>query len=147
MDTSLDLDALVRLAAIGCSGVAVLAISLGFLLIKSTANAGESVHRTVRLYLYVSAFVALVSGLSGILNFTTNSSDVADAEQSAEEATTRAEEAEATQLQLRSAFNEMERKLKEPNVSVEQFKTILGRYKFASPADRIPPNFHGPGPR
>lgn len=99
MDTVTDIapdtfDALVKLAAFGCSGIAVLAVFLGYKLVKITVNASDSAQRTVKLYLCLCALMALVSGLSAVLDFTAVPDHVADTRQAATAAKSKAEEAE-----------------------------------------------------
>jgi hypothetical protein len=76
------LDSLVRFAAAGASGVAILAIVfVGYVISKTTPETHPEKYKLIKSYMWMSVVVAIISGVSGILNFSINQNDVTKVEE------------------------------------------------------------------
>jgi hypothetical protein len=72
--TSTDaIDGLVRLAAIGTSGICVLAVAVIGWMLSKTKGASDQWHKTVRLFMGMCLFSAVITGATGIANAIFNS--------------------------------------------------------------------------
>lgn len=80
-------DLLVRLAAVGCSGVAIFAIFWMGLIISRLENGTDpEKYRTIRFYMGTCVVAVAVSGFSGYKNFEIKQSDVKQSEEIADNA-------------------------------------------------------------
>ncbi len=94
------LDTLVKLASLGASGVCIFAIFWVGYLIKHTPSDNAERHRTLRNFMWMSVFIAVISGGSGIANAYFNREKISEARTKAE---MRAREAEAASEKARAA--------------------------------------------
>jgi formate hydrogenlyase subunit 3/multisubunit Na+/H+ antiporter MnhD subunit len=62
------LDTLIKLAALGTSGVCILAIFWAGWTIQKTTRAGEQAQKTVRTFMLAAVGIAVISAASGALN-------------------------------------------------------------------------------
>jgi hypothetical protein len=77
MDAGL-LDTLVKLASLGASGVCIFAIFwIGWLILRLPAKVNLEKHKTLRMFMIVVVLIALISGVSGLVNAKFNADEIA----------------------------------------------------------------------
>lgn len=87
MDLNMLSDLLVRLASLGASGVCIFAIFwTGWLITRIPPQADPERHRTIRFFMVICVFIALVSAGSGVMNAMYNQEDVNNANNATEQA-------------------------------------------------------------
>ena len=72
------LDTLIKLAALGTSGVCILAIFWAGWTIQKTAREGAAVQRSVRAFMFTAIGIAVISAASGALNAYFNAQTIND---------------------------------------------------------------------
>lgn len=78
MDSAL-LDTLVKLASLGASGVCIFSIFwVGWLLLRLPPDASPDRHKTLRFFMGLCGFVAVISAASGVANAMFNANTIAD---------------------------------------------------------------------
>ena len=81
MDPGL-LDTLIKLAALGTSGVCIFAIFwIGWLILHLPDDAPPEKHKTLRMFMIVTVIIAVISGVSGFFNARYNADQIAELQQ------------------------------------------------------------------
>ncbi len=81
MDSAQMSDLMVRLAAVGCSGVAIFAIFwMGIIISRLEKGTDPEKYKTIRFYMGTCVVAVAVSGFSGYKNFEIKAADVNNAQ-------------------------------------------------------------------
>lgn len=92
MDAGL-LDTLVKLASLGASGVCIFAIFwIGWLILRLPAEATPERHQTLRMFMIIAVIIALISGVTGLVNAKFTAAEISDLKEKNEELGTQFEE-------------------------------------------------------
>lgn len=76
MDAGL-LDTLVKLASLGASGVCIFALFwIGWLIWRLPADATPERYKTLRMFMIIAVFIALISGATGLVNAKFNAEEI-----------------------------------------------------------------------
>lgn len=71
------LDTLVKLAALGTSGVSIFAIFwIGWLILNIPKDASPERHKTLRMFMVITVIIALISGATGFANAKFNADEI-----------------------------------------------------------------------
>jgi hypothetical protein len=130
------LDSLVRFAAAGASGVAIIAVVfVGYVISKTTPETHPEKYKLIKSYMWMSVVVAVISGVSGILNFSVNKENVDKAEEAVVELVSATSREEGNNRNLPTLPRAAELKLKRIDAkSAKTIREIVKRRAVVVPA-------------